>query len=269
MVISLKQAYKLCCETLGKTDGRILFEGITKKRVADALTHPEQTVKADFEPLFERISQGEPIQYVVGETEFMGFPFKVTPDVLIPRQDTELLGEWAEEMLKSKKEAKVLDICTGSGCIAISAQKITNAEVFALDISEKALAVAEENRALNDAKVKFFKADAHTFCELDELDMVLSNPPYIETEVVKGLYRNVRDFEPHLALDGGKDGLDFYEDIAKNSMKMLKKGGALGVEIGYNQGKVVSEIIKKHFGNSKVLKDLCGNDRVVYGVKNI
>lgn len=269
MVISLKDAYKLCCDNLGKTDGRIVFQSVTGKTVSEVLTHPENTLDADFEEIFARIKSGEPVQYVLGETEFMGLTFKVNKNVLIPRQDTELLCEWAIDFAESKKKARVLDICTGSGCIAISVGKLTNAETFAFDISEEALKVAEENNRLNDAEVKFFKADAHTFRDLSELDLILSNPPYIETEVVKSLDKNVRDFEPHLALDGGEDGLDFYSDIAKNSFEMLKDGGALAVEIGYNQGLAVSEIFKKHFGNATVLKDLSGLDRMVYGVKNI
>ena len=267
MVISLKQAYKLCCDRLGRTDGRILFEGLTEKTVSDVLTHPDDVTDADFKSAFSRLEEGEPIQYVLGETEFMGLLFKVTKDVLIPRQDTELLCEWAIDWLKDKKDRKVLDICTGSGCIAISVQKFTEADVTAIDISEKALKIAEHNSSLNNASVKFLKADAHSFCDLDNLDIILSNPPYIESDVVDGLEKKVKDFEPRLALDGGKDGLDFYGDIAKNSRKMLKSGGVLAVEIGYNQGNAVSEIFREYFGNAEVLKDLCGNDHVVVSVK--
>ena len=269
MVICLKDAYKLCVETLGKSDGRFLFESVSKKTMSDVLTHPDEMITADFESFFERIKSGEPVQYVVGETEFMGLAFKVTPDVLIPRQDTELLCEWAIEFLEQRDTKEFLDICTGSGCIAISVSKLAKAKAYALDISEKALGVAKENNALNGTEVEFFKADAHTFSARSNLDLIVSNPPYIETEVVKTLDRNVKDFEPYLALDGGEDGLDFYRNIVKNSIKMLKNGGALAVEIGYNQGTSVSEIFEKYFGNATVLKDLSDNDRVVYGVKNI
>lgn len=269
MVICLKEAYKLCCEVLGKSDGRFLFEGITGRNISDVLTYPDKEIDADFGGLFQRVKNGEPVQYVVGKTEFMGLIFNVTKDVLIPRQDTELLCEWSLNFLKGKKNSRVLDICTGSGCIAISVEKLTGASVFALDISEKALEIARGNNLENDTNVEFFKADAHSFKGMNDLDLILSNPPYIETKVVKTLDKNVKDFEPHLALDGGPLGLDFYEDIAKNSYDMLKCSGALAVEIGYNQGAEVSSIIKKYFKNATILKDLSGNDRVVYGVKNI
>lgn len=269
MVICLKDAYKLCCDALGKADGRFLFESLTNKRVSDVLSRPDEMADADFETAIERIKRGEPVQYVVGETEFMGLVFKVTKDVLIPRQDTELLCEWAIEFLKNRESKKTLDICTGSGCIAISVSKLAKAEVSAIDISEKALEIAKENASSNGEKINFIKDDAHSFSAFTELDLVLSNPPYIKTEVVETLDKNVKDFEPHLALDGGKDGLDFYEDIVKNSFAMLKCGGALAVEIGYDQGKSVSGIFEKYFGNANVLKDLSDNDRVVYGVKNI
>ena len=269
MVICLKSAYKLCIDELGKSDGRFLFEGLTEKTVSDVLTHPDEMTDADFDNALRRIKSGEPVQYVVGETEFMGLDFKVTPDVLIPRQDTELLCEWAIDFLKKRETKKALDICTGSGCIAVSVSKLAKAEMTAIDISEKALEIAKENGILNGVKIEFLKEDAHTFSTLSELDLIVSNPPYIKTEVVETLDRNVKDFEPHLALDGGSDGLDFYQDIVINSLKMLRNGGALAVEIGYDQGASVSEIFKRYFGNVTVLKDFSDNDRVVYGVKNI
>ncbi|MBR4030630.1 MAG: peptide chain release factor N(5)-glutamine methyltransferase [Clostridia bacterium] len=263
----IKDAYKLCTDALGKTDGRILFEGVTNYTFKDVLTHGEKETDIDFNPYIKRVLGGEPIQYVLGETEFMSLKFKVTPAVLIPRQDTETLVEWA--IKKIDKNARVLDLCTGSGCIAISVKKYTHAFVTALDISEDALKIAEQNASLNNADITFIKGDAHTFDELENLDFVLSNPPYIESEVVSGLDKKVKDFEPRIALDGGKDGLDFYTDIAKNSRKMLKNGGFLAVEIGYNQAEAVSDIFNKVFGNSTVLKDLCGNNRVVYSKKQV
>lgn len=263
----IKDAYKLCTDALGKTDGRILFEGLTNYTFKDVLTHGEKETDIDFSPYIKRILGGEPIQYVLGETEFMSLKFKVTPSVLIPRQDTETLVEWAIQ--KIDKNSCVLDLCTGSGCIAISVKKYTNAFVTALDISEDALKIAEQNAVLNNTEITFIKGDAHIFDELENLDFVLSNPPYIESDVVSGLDKKVKDYEPRIALDGGKDGLDFYKNIANNSKKMLKNDGFLAVEIGYNQAKAVSDIFNKVFGNSVVLKDLCGNDRVVYSKKQV
>ncbi len=265
MVNTIKDAYNLCVNSLGKTDGRILFEELSGNALSDVLTHGEKSCDIDFNPYISRVLSGEPIQYVVGETEFMSLPFKVSPDVLIPRQDTETLVEWAISNLK--KGDKVLDLCTGSGCIAISVNKYALASVTALDISEKALDMAKQNAKLNNAEITFVKGDAHTFCSLSDLDMILSNPPYIESKTVLELEKKVKDFEPRIALDGGEDGLDFYEDIAINSKKMLKNGGYLAVEIGYNQAEAVSEIFDKIFGNSSVILDLCKNARVVYSKK--
>lgn len=265
--MTLKEAYSLCHKEAGETDGRILFEYCTGKTVSDVFTHPKEETAANFEEVLKRLQSGEPIQYIVGSTEFMSLPFFVTPDVLIPRQDTEILVEWAMDFLKDKTEAKALDLCTGSGCIAISIAKYTGAQMVGVDISKSALQVAEKNGEFNHAAVSFLQADALAFSGLEDLDLVVSNPPYIESAVIETLAENVKNFEPRLALDGGADGLDFYGKIAENAYTMLKTGGMLAVEIGYNQGQAVSEIFEKNFKNSAVLQDLCGKDRVVYSYK--
>lgn len=268
MVKTLKEAYRYCTKNLGESDGRILFEYACKKSVSYMLTHPLESVDTSFlESAVARAGSGEPVQYITGKTEFMSLPFYVSPAVLIPRQDTETLVEFALSFLKDKKNAKGVDICTGSGCIAVSVEKYANASVTAIDISPDALEIAKKNAERNGTKTTFICADARTFCTLSDLDFVLSNPPYIESAVVDGLDERVKDYEPRLALDGGADGLAFYESIAKNAKKMLRDGGVLAVEIGWNQGKSVSEILNKQFGNSCVLQDLCGKDRVVYSVK--
>lgn len=263
--MTVRQAYAHCINALGKTEGALLFSYLTNLSVTDMLKNPDAETDADFENAILRIQNGEPIQYVVGETEFMSLPFKVTPAVLIPRQDTETLVEFA--LSKIKAGDKGLDLCTGSGCIAVSVAHYGKASVTAVDLSADALQVAKQNGALNGANVQWVLADAINYAEQSELDFVLSNPPYIETAVVDGLERKVKDFEPRMALDGGEDGLDFYGAIAKNSRKMLKAGGFLAVEIGYNQGKSVKSIFEDVFGNAEVLQDLCGNDRVVYAIK--
>lgn len=269
MVKTLKEAYRYCTERLGESDGRIVFEYACKKSVSYMLTHPlEPADTAVLESAAARAENGEPVQYITGETEFMSLPFYVSPAVLIPRQDTETLVEFALSFLKDKKQAKGADICTGSGCIAVSVEKYAGAAVTAVDISASALEIAKKNAERNGTKTAFIRADARTFCSLSDLDFVLSNPPYIESAVVEGLDKRVKNYEPRLALDGGADGLAFYESIAENAEKMLRIGGVLAVEIGWNQGKSVSDIIKNQFGNSCVLQDLCGKDRVVYSVKN-
>lgn len=265
--MNLKQVYTCCVQTLGKTDGVVLYEHVTNSTLSDMLTHPEKEVDVELDAYFIRAKSGEPIQYITGKTEFMSLPFTVTPAVLIPRQDTELLVEFALEKLSGKENVKGLDLCTGSGCIAVSLAHYAGANVTAVDISKEALQVAIRNAEINGVSVRFEQADAKTYTKQKNLDFILSNPPYIESAVVDTLEKKVKDFEPRLALDGGKEGLDFYALIAENSFNMLKKGGFLAVEIGYNQGKAVTDIFKKVFGNAALLKDLCGQSRVVFAFK--
>ncbi|MBQ2966884.1 MAG: peptide chain release factor N(5)-glutamine methyltransferase [Clostridia bacterium] len=265
--MTVRQAYAYCVEKLGKADGAILFSHLTGMNTAQMLSSPDQNTDADFDAAIQRALTGEPIQYIVGTTEFMSLPFKVTPAVLIPRQDTETLVEFALEQLKDVKNPAGLDLCTGSGCIAVSLAHYAGAKMQAVDLSAQALAVAKENGAENRVQIQWILADAKTFSDAENVDFVVSNPPYIESAVVDSLEKKVKDFEPRMALDGGADGLDFYGCIAKNSKKMLKKGGFLAVEIGYNQGNAVKNIFESVFENTVVLQDLCGNDRVVYAFK--
>lgn len=212
----------------------------------------------------EKRSQHVPLQYILGTQEFMGLNFKVTPDVLIPRQDTEGL---VEEVLKYVKPGmKVLDMCTGSGCIAVSIAKYAeNVQVSAADISVKALEIARENAAANDVQVNFIESDM--FQQITQkYDMIISNPPYIKSQVVTTLMPEVRDYEPHLALDGKEDGLYFYRKLAKEAGRFLTPGGMLCLEIGYDQGTDVAQLLQEQgFQQVRVEQDLCGLDRNVYG----
>ena len=208
-----------------------------------------------------------PIAYIFGKTNFYGYDLEVNENVLIPRLDTEILVEKLVEDIKlSGKKVSVLDIGTGSGAIIIATFKETNAECFAVDISNAALEVAKQNAKSNNADIKFFKSNL--FEEILDLkvDYIVSNPPYIETEVVKTLEPEVVSNEPNLALDGGEDGLDFYRKIIKESVNHLNKKGKLYFEIGYNQGLAVSKLMKEYFDDVEVIKDYCDNDRVVKGV---
>lgn len=238
----------------------------------------------------ECISQREkriPLQHIVGKTTFMGLDFIVTRDVLCPRQDTETLVEEALakliEKCREKSEIKVLDMCTGSGCIAISLCKMLKdyckknqidckLSFVAVDLSENALKIAEENARKNQANVEFVKSDLFGYFneKKDEFDMIVSNPPYINSDVIPTLMPEVKDHEPKLALDGGVDGLVFYKDIVANSMHYLKRQGWLLFEIGYDQGQSVSSMMENAgFVGVCVIKDLSGNDRVVRGQKNV
>ncbi len=205
-----------------------------------------------------------PLQYITGEQEFMGLTFQVNPGVLIPRQDTEVLVEEALKVITSGME--VLDLCTGSGCIAVSIGKLRpDVKVQGADISPEALKVSEENARKNGVNLHFFLSDMFEKVR-GTFDVIVSNPPYIPTEVIQGLMPEVKDFEPHLALDGREDGLWFYRILAKEGKKYLKPGGFLMVEIGCDQGKDVSRIFKDNgYCDIKVIKDLAGLDRVVTG----
>lgn len=204
-----------------------------------------------------------PLQYITGCQWFMGFPFKVNESVLIPRQDTEVLVERAAAII-GHESMKVLDMCTGTGCIAISIDKLCpNASVTAVDVSPQALEVAEYNNSANSADVKFIKSNLFENIT-GKYDIIVSNPPYIPTNVIKGLMPEVREHEPLIALDGSSDGLEFYRRITSLSVEHLNSGGILIYEIGCEQAESVSEIMKSSgFDNIVTHKDLTGLDRAV------
>lgn len=220
-----------------------------------------------YQMLIQKRSDGCPVQYLIGSTEFMGLTFEVNAHVLIPRQDTEVLVETALSMMKP--QSSVLDMCTGSGCIILSLAKLgTVKEGIGVDISTGALRVAEKNREhLGLTQVKMVQSNL--FESVDGMyDMIVSNPPYIPTADIDGLMREVRDHEPHLALDGSEDGLLFYRKIAEVSGGYLVPGGVLLLEIGYDQAADVSMLLEQAgFCDIHVKKDLAGLDRVVYAVK--
>lgn len=226
---------------------------------------PEQE-KAYLE-LTRRRCQRMPLQYLTSEQEFMGLPFHVNEHVLIPRQDTEVLVEEAIRIIRQDlPNAKVLDLCTGSGCIGISIQSFCpDVTVTGADISQEALQVAQKNAVQNQMPVQFIHSDL--FAEIsDTYDMIVSNPPYIPSEVIETLMPEVRDHEPMGALDGKSDGLYFYEKITRQSVEHLKEGGYLLYEIGHDQADAVSGFMKENgFYDIKVIRDLAGLDRVVTG----
>lgn len=210
-----------------------------------------------------------PTQYILGKAYFMDLKFKVTPDVLIPRGDTEILVEKVLEVSKQDKIEKIVDIGTGSGCIAISLKRYGIKEVWAVDVSARALNIAKENAIKNDAEIKFIESNLLLNISSDEkFDAIVSNPPYIVRDVIDELMSEVKCNEPHLALDGGEDGLDFYRQIVDQSQIYLNNNGWLFFEIGYDQGQSVSQLMEKAgYKNIEVLKDLSGMDRVVVGKK--
>lgn len=216
--------------------------------------------------LLSRRLKGEPLQYILGKSEFMSLPFELNRDTLIPRSDTETL---VEEIIKhiGKRSLRVLDIGTGSGCIGISIAKYTPAKVTLADINANALKMAKHNAKINNVAVDTINIDILKEIPKGKFDVIVSNPPYIRTDVIDNLQTEVKDFEPSLALDGGKDGLMFYRRITEIAPEILVKDGILAYEIGYDQGEAVKELMSSHFSNVEIIKDLCANDRVVIGRK--
>ena len=220
----------------------------------------------EYQALLSKRAERIPLQYIVGEQEFMGLKFRVNSNVLIPRQDTETLVEEALKVIEPGM--RVLDMCTGSGCIIISILKnTTNVDGAACDISKQALNVAKENARLNGVFVDFERSDL--FEHVDEMyDVIVSNPPYIPTKVIETLQDEVRLHDPLLALDGTEDGLMFYRKITEKAREYLKTDGYLCYEIGAEQAADVSEIMKQAgLRDITVVKDLAGLDRVVMGRK--
>ena len=205
-----------------------------------------------------------PLQHITGVQEFMGLEFCVNEHVLVPRQDTEVLVECALEVLE--KGSRVLDMCTGSGCILISLLKLQEGvSGVGVDLSEEALCVAKENCRRHGVKAELCHSDLFDGVE-GRYDVIVSNPPYIRTDVIAGLQEEVRLYDPMSALDGGEDGLYFYRRIAEESPKYLTQGGWLCMEIGHDQGEEVKAFLEiAGFTDVSVKKDLAGLDRVVSG----
>lgn len=209
-----------------------------------------------------------PLQQILGHTGFMGLDFKVNADVLIPRYDTEVLVETVLSNEKNK-DISILDLCTGSGCIAVSLKKYGAYSLVAgSDISEKALNVALRNASINKTEIELYRSDLLRDIE-GSFDVIVSNPPYIETEVIEELEPEVREHDPYIALDGGRDGLDFYRRIISDAPVALKPYGRLYFEIGYNQAEQVAGLMEKAgFSDIDIIKDLAGLDRVVFGKRS-
>ncbi len=248
-----------------KSDARFLTSDFLQGDLSSIIITPskEVDISALDEMLDKRIS-GMPCQYVTKNVQFMSLDFEVNENVLIPRQDTELLVETILKIRPNNPE--ILDICTGSGCIAVSLAKYINCKkVRACDISEKAIEIAKKNAEKNGVEIEFYKDDILNSEKYDhKYDIVVSNPPYIETEVVLSLDSVVKDYEPGIALDGGKDGLDFYNKISDYAKNILKEDGVLAFEIGYNQASDVHRILtQKGYEEITLLQDLSGNDRVI------
>ena len=236
-------ARMLVCHVSGKSQAQFL---------ADRDLYADEKIVIGVEAGLKRLLAGEPIAYILGQWEFCGLPMYVSPDVLIPRDDTCAVAELAiKQALFLQKDPRILDLCCGSGCIGLAvASRVKDAKVTLADVSLEALAVAKENAALNKltGRVRCVQADARkpAFPFLGKYDLIVSNPPYITGAEMLELPVSVKDYEPHLALYGGEDGLDFYRAIAKNFVPALKPGGFLCFEFGMGQGDDVCRILEEN-----------------------
>jgi release factor glutamine methyltransferase len=249
-------------------DAWYLLEYVIKENRSYFLLHQRDKLTKEqelqYKEYLEIRGKHIPIQHITKEQEFMGLTFMVNENVLIPRQDTEILVEEASKRIKF--QMSVLDLCTGSGCIIISLKNGNNdIDAYASDISTQALEVATENAKRNKADVTLIQSNLFEKIQ-GQYDMIVSNPPYIPTKVIEELMVEVRVHEPMLALDGMEDGLHYYREIAGKAVHFLKPEGFLCFEIGHDQGESVSMIMKENgFKNIMVIQDLAGLDRVVIG----
>ena len=252
-------------------DARLLLEEVCRTDRNTLLVHGDRAVTEEEETQFrifiERRSTHEPLQQITGWQEFMGLRFSVTEDVLVPRQDTETLVEEVMRYLRDGME--ILDVCTGSGCILLSLLRYSNGcRGVGCDISEKALAVAGQNAKELGISAQFIQSDLFESIE-GRFEYIVSNPPYIRKDMIPTLMEEVRDHEPLIALDGGKDGLDLYRKITMEATEHLYSGGMLFFEIGYDQGEAVKLLMEEEgYEEVTVSQDLAGLDRVVYGTFN-
>ena len=255
--------------TDAELDARLLLEFICHTDRNALYAHGDQEIEdekmQDFLQLIEKRAVHIPLQHLTGEQNFMGLDFLVNEHVLIPRQDTEIL---VEEIMRDLHDGiRILDMCTGSGCILLSLLHYSNdCSGVGVDVSEDALAVARQNAdRLAEKQAVFIQSDLFEKVE-GSFDLVVSNPPYIRSQEIAGLMPEVREHEPHLALDGKDDGLHFYREIIKGAMPHLKRGGQLFFEIGYDQGEAVQALLAANgYTEITVVKDYAGLDRVVYG----
>lgn len=215
-------------------------------------------------------ADAKPLSYITGTKEFMSLEFNVNENVLIPRPETEELVQLVIDLCTEFKDRdlKIIDLCTGSGAICCSlAYYLKNAFCLGVDISKDAIDTAKGNaeKLGVSERTDFIVSDVLKPLDFeDKFDIVVSNPPYIESDVIKYLDDTVKNYEPHLALDGGGDGLDFYREIIKNIDSLLKKKGMLYFEIGYNQGEALKKLLEEKFYNIKIIKDLSGHDRIAF-----
>jgi len=270
---------KVCGLLKNSTNDNPIFEGHLIVRHFLKMTPMELVLDGDREideeilklidDAVSRRLKNEPLQYILSSQEFMGLEFYVDKNVLVPRSDTETL---VEHILSEfvKKPFMGLDIGTGTGCIAVSLAHFSKlSHIRGIDISEETVKIAKRNAQQNmvSERTCFEVADIFTYSCFGKYDLIVSNPPYIETDIIPTLSDDVKNFEPISALDGGVDGLDYYRHIVSFAPSVLRENGMLAFEVGHTQAKVVADMMEKEFCDIKIVKDLCGIERVVSGRK--
>lgn len=266
--------------TNARLDAEVLLAHIIKKDRVWLITHRDDTLderaQRDFDEAIQRRTKREPLQYIIGNQEFWGLEFLVTPDVLIPRPETELIIESSLKAASGAAPLTIIDLCTGSGCIAVSlAKELPESRIIATDLSEKALAVARENARRHgvSGRIRYLEGDLFEPLEkLDirgQIDIMVSNPPYVPEGLLRILQPEVRDHEPERALVSGPEGTELHQKIIDPAPQYLKHGGALIMEMGIGQAGTVREMIRLSgaYASVDILKDLAGIDRVIVAMK--
>jgi release factor glutamine methyltransferase len=267
--------------TNARLDAEVLLSHIIRKDRVWLITHRDDVLddkdQRDFDRAVQRRTGREPLQHIIGNQEFWGLEFKVTPDVLIPRPETEFIIEAALTIAQDRnRQVRIIDLCTGSGCIAVSlAKELSASHIIATDASMRALAVARENARDHDVadRIRFLEGDL--FVPLEELDIragidiIVSNPPYVKSGDLPTLQPEVRDYEPEMALIAGPGGTEIAATIIKTAPEYLKKNGALIMEMGLGQAKTLTRMIEETgaYGKPEILKDLAGIERVIVARK--
>ena len=252
-------------------EARLLIEGVTGMNRASQIANSNSEISGEIQEKLISMAQKRaehlPLQYILGKWSFMGFEFKVGEGVLIPRDDTEVLVGLCLDYLKASDGKTALDLCAGSGAISVALDKLANADVTAVELSDKAYNFLLEN--IKGTNIKPHKGDifeCYRDFEAKSFDLIASNPPYIKTAEIEALQTEV-GYEPKTALDGGADGLDFYRAIARRWTPLLKSGGAMAFELGEGQAEYVGGLMADHgYINIKTAKDLGGTDRAIIGI---
>lgn len=252
-------------------EARLLIEGVTGMNRASQIANSNSEISGEIQEKLISMAQKRaehlPLQYILGKWSFMGFEFKVGEGVLIPRDDTEVLAGLCLDYLKASDGKTALDLCAGSGAVSVALDKLANADVTAVELSDKAYNFLLEN--IKGTNIKPHKGDifeCYRDFEAKSFDLIASNPPYIKTGEIETLQTEV-GYEPKTALDGGADGLDFYRAIARRWTPLLKSGGAMAFELGEGQAEYVGGLMADHgYINIKTAKDLGGTDRAIIGI---